>query len=187
MAAVQRKGYVFFTGKYNLNLVGIRGLNLQAGQWDDTFCVLYQDEYGQNRFDVFSRFTTDPGIYYLQHPLQKRGCAIVAPGQYRGVWKNGRHKNLYPALVQAQPISVYRDNTTDDKLDFVNQETRTDAWPGINLHHGKNSAVVGKYSAGCQVFKSPSDLTKVLGLTAKQRASGYGSTYTYTLLEAWNL
>ena len=44
-------------------------------------------------------------------------------------------------------------------------ESKETGWYGINLHNG--------YSAGCQVVKSPSDLTKVLETCEKQIENGH--------------
>lgn len=182
-------GYKFFTGKYNINLVGIRGPNRNAGSWDDTFCMLYQDDQGSNQIMVSEEFTTDPGVYYLEHPLKENGCAIVAPGQHRSVYEIGMHgdSNPYEALVQTgAKISVYRDNNKDSKLD-MRTESIERGWFANNLHHGYNSDTVGENSAGCQVFKSPSDLTAMLDICKKQKPNGYGSRFTYTVIDESNL
>lgn len=181
-----RKGYKFFTGPYNLNLIGIRGPNRCPDNWDDTFLVLYQDNFGKNQIKIFGAFTTDPGKYYLQNPIDpaQAGCAIVAPGQYRSVWSTGLHKG-YDALVQKGSIDVFRDNNKNGYLNFVSRKSQSGI--EINLHKGGGESIVGVNSAGCQVFQSGSDLTTVLGLAKQQKAYGYGSYFSYTLLEMSSL
>jgi hypothetical protein len=166
-------------------LIAIRGPNRCSDAWDDTFCVLYQDENLQNRIRIFSRFTTDPGKKSLELPPNSKGCAIVAPGQYRAVWENGLHQGSYPALVQVGSIDVYRDNNKNDYLNFVGRESQSGI--GINLHHANSALTVGENSAGCQVLQKRTDLSVVLALTAKQKAYGYGSTFTYTLLQTGDI
>lgn len=147
------KNYKFFTGAFDLNLVGIRSPARAANEWDDTFCVLYKDEEGREKIFISDYFTTDPGNYYLENPLKSSGCAILTPGQHRGVWIIGTHNGKYKALVQqGNVISVYRDNNKDTVLD-LNPKTIEKDWFGINLHHGSGSSKIGKYSAGCQVFR----------------------------------
>lgn len=177
---IQSKGYSFFTGQYNVNLVGVRSANRTAGSWDDWFFILYQ-ENGVNKIRAFDEFTTDPGSYYLQYPINSAGCAITVPGQHRGVWQIGIHNGKYEALVQTGgTIRVYRDNDRDATLDMLSSTIQTGMF-GINLHHGYDSATIGQYSAGCQVFRHPADLTTVLGLCKKSRDL-YGNSFTYTLL-----
>ena len=95
------------------------------------------------------------------------------------MWKIGKHRGKYEAGVQASKVTVYRDNNLDTTIDVEKDDTGRF---GINLHHAYNAKVVGKYSAGCQVFQYPIDLDKVL---YRMKLSGkiYGDTFTYTLLE----
>lgn len=177
---IEDKGYRFFEGDYNVNLVGIR-IGTKVNEWDDYFCVLYQVN-GRDKIKIYKKFTVDPGYYYLQKKLlNSRGCAIVVPGQYRGLWQIGKHKGKYKALVQKGKIKVYRDKDKDDHLD-MKSSTIHKGYFGINLHHGNDSSKINKYSAGCQVFQDPDDLTKVLDICDKAKAK-YGNSFTYTLLD----
>lgn len=179
--AIKRKGYKFFTGDYNVNLVGIRTRNrIINDKWDDYFCLLYQVN-GVNKIKVYKDFTVDPGSYYTKVKLlNSKGCAIVVPGQYRGVWKIGKHKGKYTALVQKGYIKVYRDGNKNSTLDMKSSTIMRGMF-GINLHHGGNSSRIGKYSAGCQVFRYKSKLNEVLSICRKA-SSRYGNSFTYTLL-----
>lgn len=181
--AVKNKGYSFFeTGNYNLNIIGVRNKTNTSDSWNDWLYVLYK-ESGKEKMLSFSNFTTDPGTYYLQHPESQnpKGCAILVPGQYKGVYKIGLHKNQYKALVQTGGrVNVYRDNNKNALLDMLSSTIDNGNF-GINIHHGSGSSTVGKNSAGCQVFKNSSDLTKVLELCEKSK-NVYGNSFTYTLL-----
>ena len=183
----KEKGYVFFpTDKmYNLNLIGVRSFNPKANSFDDTLIVIFSDETGQVynwQYDI----TTDPGAYWLKHPLNKNGTAILVPSQYRDVWKIRLHQGKYEALCQKSnvPVKVYRDRNRDDILDF-DTTSIDDGIFGINLHHSNyytESYQVDKWSAGCQVFKRVKDFNEVMKLAKKARKL-YGNSFTYTLLE----
>lgn len=181
-AAVLAAGYCFFdNGDYNLNLIGIRRQDKQCDNFNDLMCVLFYID-GQ---PVFFKFviTTNPSVYYRQHPINPKGVAIVKPDQYSGVWSIGFHKGQYLALVQKAPITVYRDNNLDDCLDI---NTPTDSgFHGINCHRSIASGIsekIGRWSAGCQVFSSDDDFQIFMALCLKAK-SLWGNSFTYTLLQ----
>lgn len=191
---VKDKGYAFFEQRNDMNLIAIRGPNLIAGDWDDTLCVLYKDENGSKKIKIFDEFTTDPGSFYLRNPAPcctGKGTAIVKPGQYRGLWMIGTHKG-YPALQQKKPITVYRDNNRDNRLDMegTNSKLESDqgkALFGINLHHGGDAGSIGRYSAGCLVLRYRSDLEELLDICQKQVDAGLGNSFTLTLIKESDL
>jgi hypothetical protein len=184
-SAILKKGYKFFTGELNLNLVGVRTNNRKIDNWDDFYCVLYQEK-GVDKIIVFDEFTTDPGYYYMQKKLlNSNGCAILAPGQHRGCWQLGKHGvKQYEALVQTGgKVTIYRDRNLDNVLDFDSKTIESGHY-GINNHHGWDSKNIGPNSAGCQVFKLKSDLKILLDLVKKSfKIPGNGNTLSYTLLE----
>lgn len=179
-----KKGYAFFTeGKYNLNIIGIRskGNNI-TNKFDDILCVIFKDSKGVWQKYLYS-ITTDPGLYYMAQGCNKNGCAIMVPGQYRGLWKIGFHKGQYKALVQNKPVKVYRDKDRDNVYDF-DPKTIEEGVFGINLHKaGKESIQIDKWSAGCQVFASAAKFYEFLAFAEKQVETGMGKTFTYTLLK----
>lgn len=186
-SAMARKGHPFFTrGDYNLNLIGIRAKSTKANRFDDAFCVLYYLN-GQPRLHVF-KATTDPGLYYLEHPLHKEGCAVMLPGHHKGLWKIGNHRGVYRALVQKNPVYFYRDNDRDRFIDAVKGETEY-ARIGLNCHRAnKNytSTQVDKWSAGCQVIADPTDFALLLQL-CEISAPRFGNSFSYTLLREGDL
>ena len=181
-AELKRLGHVVFeTGRYNLNIVGIRTKNAKAGKFDDLMCVFFKDDTDQWVLKTW-KCTTDPGVYWLQNPTRTAGTAILCPGQYRSSFTLGKHKGAYEALVQYKTLKVFRDNNKDEVLDYVNPE---DGFFGINIHRAnsaKESVVVDKWSAGCQVFARPDSFEAFLNLY-KKSAQLYGPTVTYTLIE----
>ena len=184
---LDEKGYVFFPidRPYNLNIIGIRSFNPKSNSFDDTLVVIFSDKDGivyNYQYDI----TTDPGRYWLEHPLNNKGTAILVPNQYRGLWKIRKHQGKYEALCQKPdvPVKVYRDRNKDDILDF-DPLTIDEGIFGINLHHSNyytQSYQVDKWSAGCQVFKRVKDFNEVMKLAKKARRI-YGNSFTYTLLE----
>lgn len=130
-----------------VRLLGTRGFfhpgGNQNGVYDDliTLCV------GPDQCFNY-RASTDPGKYYLAHPMKESGCARLLPGLY---WYSiGLHLGKHEALVQASAVDV-------ERLD-ENEKVRSiekDQWIGANIHSGGSTEEVGKWSAGCQVIHSP--------------------------------
>ena len=182
------KGYVYFNkGKYNLNIIGVRRTCTKVtNQFDDYIVVEYIDMYGIKTREVFAA-TTDPGLTSITNPISSKGCAILAPGQYRSCWKLGYHKGKYEAIVQYKPVKVYRDNNKDKVYDF-DSKTIEEGIFGINIHKaGDNSTIVNGWSAGCQVLARRKDFDKLMKLAHYQFSQGMGARYTYTLINEEDL
>ena len=188
--ALERKGFTFNDdGKsYHLNIVGVRSPSNAINSFDDKVILVYRDQNGKlcaNEYPI----TTDPGEYYTQQKLlNKAGAAILVPGQYRDVYKLGKHRGKYEAMVQTGgKVRVWRDGNKDDKLDRSG-EIR-EGWYGINIHRAGATGTtqkVGRYSAGCQVFQNADDFALFISLANK--SSGIrGNKFTYTLLEEADL
>jgi len=176
----QRKGYIIFeddSKPYNLNYGGIRDM---GGQWNDEFFMFWKYK---GKWSIISWMgTTDPGAYYLKNPLSVIGTAILSEGQHRGLFKEGLHKGLYPALVQAKPVKVYRDADKDEIPEIDKQISEIDMF-GINSHRAHQDVeirTIGKYSAGCQVTLNPDEYEIMLRL-AIYSFKYWGDTLTYTL------
>ena len=182
------KGYVYFNkGKYNLNIIGVRRADTKVtNQFDDYIVVEYIDMYGIKTREVFA-VTTDPGLSSITNPISSKGCAILAPGQYRSCWKLGYHKGKYEAIVQYKPVKVYRDNNKDKVYDF-DSKTIEEGIFGINIHKaGDNSTIVNGWSAGCQVLARRKDFDKLMKLAHYQISQGHGKLFTYTLINEEDL
>ena len=182
------KGYVYFNkGKYNLNIIGVRRADTKVtNQFDDYIVVEYIDMYGIKTREVFAA-TTDPGLSSITNPISSKGCAILAPGQYRSCWKLGYHKGKYEAIVQYKPVKVYRDNNKDVIYDF-NPKTVEEGTFGINIHKaGTHSTQVDNWSAGCQVLANKEDFDRLMKLAHRQISQGYGKLFTYTLINEEDL
>lgn len=182
----KKLGYKYFnTGKYNLNIIGIRSSNKESNKFDDYLVVEYIN-YNDNIVKKVYPITTDPGTYYLNNPLNVDGTSILVPGQYRGCWQIGYHQGKYEALVQRKPVKVYRDNNKDNDLDHT--DNIVEGMFGINIHKaGANSKQVDKWSAGCQVFAKEKDFEDFMTLCHYQLDLGHGKTFTYTLIDEKDL
>jgi len=185
---LKKKGYtVFQNGKpLNLNIVGIRADNAVPGKFDDMLYCFYLVD--KQWVKMCWSITTDPGKFYLQNPLNVEGTAILCEGQYRSAFKLGLHHGKYKALVQAKPVKVTRDFNQDSKLDFHSYKTEVGMF-GINIHRASashTSTIVGKWSAGCQVFQNPENFKTFIAL-CERSAELYGNSFTYTLLNERDL
>jgi len=177
-----RKGYTIFSevkGRpWNLNLIAVRSDDDTPETFDDELYVLWEDNAIWNCLNM--RFTTDPGVYWLKHPMNKLGTAILIPGQYRGVFQKGFHKGK-PALRQVKPMKYWRDNNKDsilDQTEFVDESIAH-----TNLHRaGIDSQLIGKWGAGCQVVARDSDMDLLMHLVGNALPF-WGDKFSYTLLE----
>ena len=182
-AAMAAKHYAEFKGEYDLNIVGVRSLDLQSNAFNDWLCVWHVRANGCVPFYTFQA-TTDPGVYWRERPENVKGVAMMVPGQYRGLWRLGMHQGAYKALVQNNDVTVYRDGNKDATLSANAAVVETGKF-GINCHRARESGASGsvdKWSAGCQVLADADDFAFLLTLCDRQVANGKGSTFTYTLL-----
>ena len=124
--AVKELGYKWFEDHndkgYDVNIVGVRNSNTKnkvTNAFDDCITVSYKKE-GEWKFFCFP-CTTDPGTHWVENIMNKRGVAILKPGQYRGSHKIRKHQNRYEALGQQRPMKIYRDKDLDGTFLVFNQ------------------------------------------------------------------
>jgi len=144
----------------SLVFIGKRSPERQANKFDDTF---YLCRAKNGNFEIIDSYpiTTDPGTYYLQHPMRPEGCAIMEEGIYVDAYARGLHFKR-EALVQVGKIKVYRDNDKDNILD-MDPETLQEGLFAINIHEQfQVDDVIGADSAACWVFFKKADLQRVL-------------------------
>jgi len=185
---IEGMGYSFFTkGNYNVNIIGVRNPNPVANSFDDTMICAYKvkDQWVLKEWQI----TTDAGTYWLENPLNAKGCALLVPNQYRGVYKIDKHRNKYYALCQRNgEVEVYRDDTKDQILNF-DDATKQWGYFGINIHRSNpysESTSVDKWSAGCQVFKKVEDFNEFMTICNKAREE-WSNSFTYTLIKQEDL
>ena len=172
--AVLSKGY-FWTP---FSIVGIRNsdtYNKVTNHYDDHITLTTKEE-----FHCWPA-TTDPGLHWMKNPLNKDGCAILAPGQYVNVYKISKHQGKYDALCQrGGKVRVFRDGDRDDVYEYKNDDI---GYFGINIHRSsmyRTSEIINKWSAGCQVFADPDDFEEFMKIC---KESGQ-LWFTYTLIES---
>ena len=187
--AVECNGYKWFEkGDYNLNIVGVRNSDTfgkVTNRFDDKITVSY-NKNGLPKYFEFDA-TTDPGSHWEKNLLNKKGVAILVPGQYRGSHTIGLHQGKYKALKQQKPLKVYRDKNKDGVYDML-EENINEGIYGINIHRATSrengkSIQVDKWSAGCQVIAANRDFKTFMKIIDKA-ASIYGNSFTYTLIES---
>jgi hypothetical protein len=149
---MRRRGYHVSTGRGEINIIYVRGMNLDGTRNDDQ-----SNEYNDLRILICDGAilaawvaTVDPGNWYVTHRINPAGAARIKPGQYRA-WQMGWHRGHHEALVQTGgPVTVQRDDNEDGRGEGDWEDT---GYFGINQHAGRSSTsgTVGKDSAGCLV------------------------------------
>lgn len=169
----------------NLNIWGIRSKDTNTKYYNDVIVFFYERDFNIWESMVFEA-TTDPSNLNLEKPINSKGCAVLKEGYHEKLWKIGKHKGQYKALVQANPCCVIRDNNKDDKID-ISDNTDCGMF-GINLHRASSWQVkdeIGLYSAGCQVIKDVNQWNDIIiPLITKAVGDGYQS---YVLINEMDL
>jgi hypothetical protein len=176
--AIKAKNYKWFSNG-ELNVVGIRTNDTTTNTYNDFITISYLDIITNKWNFIGFEATTDPGLFWLENPSNVKGTAILVPNQYIDCWQIGQHSG-YEAFVQCRPVSVYRYINKDNYLD-VNIDTIDTGYFGINIHRSHLTVmqwVIGKYSAGCQVFRNNTALQTLLKLFKASNRK----YLTYTLL-----
>ena len=181
------KAYKYFHGgDYDVNIIGVRNTEtagVLTNKFDDWITLSYTID-GKEYYECWEA-TTDPGESWMDSPLSEKGCAILVPGQYRGVYKIAKHGGRYEALCQRWgKVRVYRVSNRDECYD-TDDATIQEGYYGINIHRSnpkRPSKQINKYSAGCQVFACPDDFDDFMDVCNKA-ADKWGNKFTYTLIE----
>ena len=174
ITAFMQKNNMFFSravGSYNIIYIrdclaeGHR-LSYRKGvlnEWSDVRLIL---DHKGNIVHVAAA-TVSPGLKYTILPLNPKGAARLADGQYRA-WVDGYHKRNYkhPALVQALGLPISRDEDRDGVID-PNEKFVYLPPIGINQHSTAaafKSKYIDKWSAGCLVGQKMEDHFEFLAL-----------------------
>lgn len=185
---MRSQGHTIFENdsrNFNLNVIGIRSKDVKLNKFNDQLMLAwkYQGEWFCKNY----RITTLPGGYYLdEHLINKQGCAILVPDQYRGIYGIRLHRGKYLALCQTYgEVKVYRDKNRDGKFDF-NPSTIESGDFGVNIHNspdGRLTENVNSWSAGCQVFADDNEFKEFMSICTSSKAE-FGNKFTYTLITA---
>lgn len=182
--SAENLGYFIDKRPNKLNLIGIRNSAATSqDKFDDQLAYFYYDDNGRLIGKVVPA-TTDPSTAWLKDPMNKKGTAVLKSGEYKDAYAIGKHRGQYDALVQVKPVVVMRD---DDRNALINYLSDTDTGLfGINIHKstkGKNNEdIIGRDSAGCQVFRNIPDFMDMMRLAQVSRAK-YGNKFSYILID----
>jgi hypothetical protein len=180
---LHQNGLKIYDRPFELNIIGIRSSSTVSNKFDDVLHVCYATELGTWHQHIYP-CTTDPGTYFLNHPMNKSGTALLKHGQYEKGYQLGLHRGKYKALVQRKPVTVYRSKNSSTNIDSKTKHTQT-GYFGINIHHASGNGTtedVNRWSAGCQVIANINDFKELIQL-AEKHAKRYGNSFTYTLLD----
>lgn len=134
---------------FPMRLMGVRGYFLDEGIEKVNDMGIFDDAIFRciDKEVTMWRASTDPGRYYIAHPLNPSGCAQLRPGL--SFYRLGRHLNNHDALVQGEEFTVNRLDQTGKVIGIDR------GYFGINMHSGGAEYQVGRWSAGCQVIQCP--------------------------------
>ena len=183
VAAYKKKNYVIRTYPYRLNIFGIRDSYAFTNLFVDAIGVFYYDDCNELKFVGPYNVTTLPGKYWMEHPMNTKGCGILVPGQYQEVWAVGLHKGEYKALVQVGNFKVWRDKNDNDIYDTDDSTIDTGSNFCIELHHAADDHISyqnDKWSAACQVMPNPDDHANIM-LLADVQVKQNLTRFDYTL------
>ncbi len=183
---MRHEGHAIFetdSRNYNLNIIGIRSKTAKLDEFGCQLMVTWK--YKGGWYTHSYRITTYPGRYYMmQKLLNPAGCAILVPGQYRGVYAVRLHNNKYKALCQTHgDVRVFRDRDKDSQFD-LNVHTIMKGSFGINIHNSQDNMTttrVGAHSAGCQVFSDDKEFYEFMTLLHLS-LENFPNKFTYTLI-----
>lgn len=203
--AVIAKGYIWFEGELNPNLIFERTSDKYTNAFTDWMYICYQEK-GKNKIKS-CRATTKPGLYGEGTILNPKmiegivGTAVVVPNQYKGLWHMSffnrleegiscmsGNPHLCPSLRQIGDVTVWRDGNKDLMIDKDAPKT-TGGHYGINCHYMGNDQTpkiysddnLNNWSLGC--FGAPLEDIYYLFLVLKYCSAKTGNIISMTLLE----
>lgn len=152
--------------KLPLNEVNLFGIRDSADLAKDV--INDQIGYFTDSDILIARGTTEPGVYWTktEGERNKAGTFHLKEGFHERIWCVGTHKG-YEALVNDYRYCKPTKGWRDANYDFVRDSKDVEVcdYFGINCHRMHPIALVdkvGKYSAGCQVYRDPNDFKKLL-------------------------
>lgn len=186
-----KMGYVWFEDKPNV--IAVRTALQVPDIFNDLYFIVYKENGVEKMYS--SIVTVDPGVTYQVKPLNPKGCAAIAPGQYIDAYQLGFHqgKENHRAFIQIGKIKVYRDNDKDGILE-LDPDTIEEGMFGCNQHGARvedktghvidRANKIGPWSAGCTVQERWSKKEEACDIVEKN----YGKIkFSYTVLEEKDL
>jgi hypothetical protein len=149
------------SGTYNI--VYIEGVDLDGTEnsdemntFNDLRMVIQIDAMGVPEIVGKWVATTEPGSFWTRNRMNPGGAARIKFGQYKA-WRVGTHNpntsNQFPALIQEEDVTVFRDGNEDG---FRTGDRPDTGLFGINQHHAADSprTDIGRWGAGCLVGRT---------------------------------
>jgi hypothetical protein len=183
--AYNKMGYKFYdSGRFNVNLFGIRDSEKTDDGFNGILGVAYIDSFGRPVV-IAVNGTTKPGAYWLgeKHIGNKNGTFVLKEGYYKSCFKMGLHNGKYECLVQAKSdvFEGYRDRNKNGVIDYEGKLYKDVT--GLNFHTTSfinDKEKVGAYSAGCQVVQDDKDHLTIMPIV-KKSIEIYGTGISYAL------
>jgi lysozyme family protein len=189
VVAMRAKGYRLDSDEGQLNIVYVEGMNVDGtpndnapNQFNDLRAVITFVS-GKPVIAGAWEGTTEPSRRWTQDPMNPKGAARIAFGQYTA-WQTGVHHD-HEALVQVAPVTVHRDLDKNYRRDG---DARDTGLFGINQHWGydlpRND--LGNSSAGCLVGRTKAGHRAFMALikTDKRYLADRHHRFTTTVLPA---
>ncbi|MFY9558461.1 MAG: peptidoglycan-binding domain-containing protein [Blastocatellia bacterium] len=190
---MQRKNHFFARLSKYLNIVYVEGVTKNGTPNDDRpnvfndrrIVLAIEDGAPVEKGNWTA--TTEPGKDFTEHPMNPKGAARIAFGQYKS-WRVGVHNASKPsrheALVQVGNIRVHRDLNKDFQRtgDAVFEGSNF----GVNQHMGfdRPEDSIGPASAGCLVGRSSAEHREFMRLvkTDPRLKASQGYKYLTTII-----
>jgi|GEM_PF-1453614 len=197
IAYCEKKGYKIFQQPGHKNIFYLEGMNEDGtlnnnafNAWNDLRIVVEFQEAKPKIIGCWEA-TTQPGKYYTYKPMNPKGAAMIAFGQYTA-WQVGKHGQADPheALVQTGgPVTVHRDTNRSGSRDAG--DYMDSGFFGINQHWGGDNpkSDIGRWSAGCQVGRTRQghrDFMKIIKSDPRYQANR-SFVFTSTIIDGKDL
>lgn len=164
----------------NMNLLAIRTNSVFNNVTSDWFLIVKDSGL------IAVPCSTKAGNFWVYNPITTggiTGTATLKEGQYKDTYQfisSSNWRNLWlqtPYFHQIKPVTVYRDNTRDNKVDKIQEHT---GLFGINIHTAGWNNLVNRWSAGCIVIPRQYWLSLLPNFTS-------GQIYNFTLISNDNI
>lgn len=180
------KNYKVFTGQRQYNIVYVEGMNIDGtlnpdppNYFNDRRLII-QVLNGKPAIIGNWEATTEPGSHYTNRPMNPKGAARIAFGQYTA-WCVGMHgsSDRHEALVQVAPIKVHRDFNKDG---FRSGDRIDTGFFGINQHWGYDLPInnIANASAGCLVGRTTAGHREFMQLVKRDIRYQANRSYLFT-------
>jgi hypothetical protein len=166
-------------------ILGVQSNEDAYDRFDDKFYLFKGED-----FIMVTTGTTNAGSDGQQNfeKYNAKGVAVLPTNTwFYDIWSFGLHQGKMQALKQVKPITLFRDNIKNKKIDEVQQQTA--ALVGINFHtvsytkkagSGYIGSTIGSWSVGCQVANNIDQYYQLLNLVKNQK------TVSYCLIKEFN-